>query len=96
MWKKIIIILFSLFYSNIPRENEIIWRIYPLKHASIDATNLASLQRGAKYFMNFCSGCHSLRFMSYNRLAADLKITDKTNLGINNQRLKNNLIFTEA
>src|SRR6185436_6231614 len=38
--------------------------------------NLPSLQRGARNFMAYCSGCHSLRFMRYSRLAADLKIPD--------------------
>lgn len=70
-------------------------KLYPLKHAPIDITNLASLQRGAKYFMNFCSGCHSLQFMRYNRLAADLKISDKIN-SISEQRLSSNLIFTQS
>ncbi len=35
-----------------------------------------SLQRGAKIFMNYCSGCHSLQFMRYNRMAKDIGITN--------------------
>ena len=31
--------------------------------------NKASLQRGAKYFMNYCSGCHSLKYMRMSTLA---------------------------
>jgi ubiquinol-cytochrome c reductase cytochrome c1 subunit len=38
--------------------------------------NLPSLQRGARNFMAYCSGCHSLKFMRYSRLAEDLKIPD--------------------
>jgi ubiquinol-cytochrome c reductase cytochrome c1 subunit len=34
----------------------------------------ASLQRGARNFMNYCIGCHSLKFMRYQRMADDLKI----------------------
>jgi ubiquinol-cytochrome c reductase cytochrome c1 subunit len=34
----------------------------------------ASLQRGAKTFMNYCMGCHSLKFGRYNRVAKDLNI----------------------
>ena len=34
----------------------------------------ASLQRGAKYFVNYCMGCHSLAYMRYERLADDLDI----------------------
>ena len=44
--------------------------------AGTDINNTASLQRGARSFMNYCSGCHSLRYLRYNRLAADLKIPE--------------------
>ena len=43
----------------------------PLLKAHIDLTDKASLQRGAKWYMNYCSGCHSLSYLRYNRLAAD-------------------------
>ncbi len=42
----------------------------------IDPTDQASLQRGAKYYMNYCSGCHSLQFMRYERMAKDIGLTD--------------------
>jgi ubiquinol-cytochrome c reductase cytochrome c1 subunit len=38
--------------------------------------SLPSLQRGARNFMAYCSGCHSLKYMRYSRMAADLKISD--------------------
>jgi ubiquinol-cytochrome c reductase cytochrome c1 subunit len=41
-------------------------------HNSVE--DRASLQRGARNFMNYCIGCHSLRFMRYQRMADDLKI----------------------
>jgi ubiquinol-cytochrome c reductase cytochrome c1 subunit len=37
-------------------------------------SDLASLQRGAHNFMGYCSGCHSLQYERYQRLADDLKI----------------------
>ncbi len=37
----------------------------------------ASLQRGAANFVNYCSGCHSLKYMRWSRLAADLNLSDK-------------------
>lgn len=40
-------------------------------------TSLPSLQRGARNFMAYCSGCHSLKYMRYSRMAADLKIDDQ-------------------
>lgn len=39
-----------------------------------DTVNLASLQRGAQAYMNYCSGCHSLKYLRYNRIARDLDI----------------------
>jgi ubiquinol-cytochrome c reductase cytochrome c1 subunit len=46
------------------------------REAANEPGNLPSLQRGARNFMAYCSGCHSLKFMRYSRLAADLKIPD--------------------
>jgi ubiquinol-cytochrome c reductase cytochrome c1 subunit len=34
----------------------------------------ASLQRGARNFMNYCNGCHSLKYMRYQRMADDMQI----------------------
>ncbi|MFI4955195.1 MAG: cytochrome c1, partial [Gammaproteobacteria bacterium] len=51
-----------------------------------------SLQRGAKYFMNYCSGCHSLEYIRFNRLAKDTGITDAQG-NILEDQLKKNLIF---
>ena len=46
------------------------------RKADNEIGNLPSLQRGARNFMAYCSGCHSLRFLRYSRLAEDLKIPD--------------------
>lgn len=59
-----------------------------LDKANIDLHDKASLQNGAKYFVNYCMGCHSLKFMRYNRMAEDLGIDDKT--------LRETLIFGDA
>ena len=47
------------------------------REAENEVANLPSLQRGARNFMSYCSGCHSLKYIRYSRLAEDLKITDK-------------------
>ena len=57
-----------------------------LLKADTDISNTDSLQRGARNFMNYCSGCHSLKYLRYNRLADDLKIPAK--------ELEHNLMFT--
>jgi len=51
-----------------------------------DTGNLASAQRGARNYMAYCSGCHSMKYLRYNRLAEDLKIPEDV--------LKKNLMFT--
>ena len=47
-----------------------------LDHANTDISDTASLQNGAKLFMNYCSGCHAISFMRYNRIAQDLNLSD--------------------
>lgn len=56
-----------------------------LMHARVDLSNKASLQRGARIFVNYCQGCHSAAFMRYSRMANDLGITEEV--------LKKNLMF---
>ncbi|WP_420464490.1 cytochrome c1 [Panacagrimonas sp.] len=51
-----------------------------------DVGNLPSVQRGAKYFMAYCSGCHSMQYMRYSRVAQDLQIPE--------EMLQANLMFT--
>jgi ubiquinol-cytochrome c reductase cytochrome c1 subunit len=57
-----------------------------LDTANNNIANAASLQRGAKYFVNYCLGCHSAKYVRYNRLGEDLQLTD--------QQLIDNLMFT--
>jgi ubiquinol-cytochrome c reductase cytochrome c1 subunit len=67
----------------------------PLFKAHVDVGDEAKLQRGAKIYMNYCSGCHSLRFMRYNRMATDLGLTTFAG-SIDQDLLFNNLIFTRS
>jgi len=57
-----------------------------LESAQNNIADTASLQRGAKYFVNYCLGCHSAKYVRYNRLAKDLQLTE--------QQLIDNLMFT--
>lgn len=66
-----------------------------LQKASVDLHDKAALQRGAKMYMNYCSGCHSLKYMRYNRMANDLGLIDHTG-ALDRELLVNNLIFTQA
>lgn len=67
----------------------------PLLKAPIHPNDLASLQRGAKMYINYCSGCHSLGFMRYNRAASDMGIVD-VNGKPDKAIIQDNLIFTGA
>lgn len=51
-----------------------------------------SLQRGAKYYVNYCQGCHSLSLMRYNRLAQDTRMTDRDG-NILESMVADNLVF---
>ncbi len=47
-----------------------------LPPAGTNVQDQASLQRGAKLFFNYCVGCHSLKYMRYERIAGDLGLTE--------------------
>ena len=47
-----------------------------LQQAGTDLDDRASLQRGAQLFVNYCSGCHSLKYLRYSRMAEDLGLTE--------------------
>ncbi|OGI69117.1 MAG: hypothetical protein A2W18_06145 [Candidatus Muproteobacteria bacterium RBG_16_60_9] len=51
----------------------------------IDLSDQPSLQRGARIFVNYCLSCHSAAYMRYNRMGADL--------GISEELVKENLLF---
>ena len=57
---------------------------FPLDPAP-QRTDLASLQNGAKLFVNYCLNCHSASAMRYNRL---------TDIGLSEDQIRNNLLFT--
>ncbi|NOQ80907.1 MAG: cytochrome c1 [Methylophaga sp.] len=56
-----------------------------LDPVELDLSDKASLQRGAKTFMNYCLSCHQAAYMRYNRMAQDLGLTDA--------QVKENLMF---
>jgi len=47
-----------------------------LPSSGADINNIESLQRGARNYVNYCSGCHSMKYVRYNRMATDLKIPE--------------------
>lgn len=62
---------------------------------TVNVDDKAQLQRGAKLFMNYCSGCHSLKYMRYSRMAQDLGLVT-SNGRIDEDLLQKNLVFTDS
>jgi len=52
-----------------------------IAHVKTDVSNIGSLQRGARNFVNYCMGCHSAQYVRYNRLAKDLQISEDQLIG---------------
>ena len=48
-----------------------------LEPSGIDRDNVNSLQRGARNFMNYCSGCHSAKYVRFNTLGRDLALSEE-------------------
>tara|TARA_R110000868_G_scaffold318028_1_gene578800 strand:- start:13976 stop:14704 length:729 start_codon:yes stop_codon:yes gene_type:complete len=68
---------------------------WPLQTPAINIHNTASLQRGARDFMNRCAGCHSLQAMTYEQMGRAAGIVNEDN-DVYENLVKDNLIFTGA
>jgi len=53
--------------------------------APVNTSDHASLQNGARLFVNYCLNCHSAAYMRYNRLQ---------DIGFTTEQIKDNLLFT--
>lgn len=62
--------------------------VFPDEPFKAQLNDQASLQNGARLFVQYCFGCHSLKYQRYNRMARDL--------GIEEDVLKRDFIFTGA
>lgn len=82
--KKLIIALVMVTFTSLASAS---MKVH-MDEANIDLHDKASLQRGAKLFVNYCLNCHSAAYMRYNRAGKDLGISDKL--------VKENLIFSDA
>jgi len=83
--KKILITLLAALGFSLPAHaaggDGPAWDKFPTERV----TNLASLQNGAKLFVNHCLNCHAAAFMRFNRLQ---------DIGLTEAQIKNNLLFT--
>ncbi len=55
-----------------------------LDPAPVHRLDTDSLQRGARNFVNYCMGCHSAKYMRFERL---------TDIGLTEDQIKSNLMF---
>jgi len=59
-----------------------------LEKANVNPADQASLQKGARTFINYCLNCHNAAFMRYNRMAQDL--------GLSEEEVTKNLMFAST
>lgn len=57
----------------------------PLASTPKNVSDMASLQNGAKLFVNYCLSCHAATSMRYNKL---------TDIGLTEEEITRNLLFT--
>ena len=66
-----------------------------VQQAGTDLNDKASLQRGAGLYMNYCSGCHSLKYLRYARIGEDLGLSEEdvqANLNFNGGKIGDHVI----
>ena len=59
-----------------------------LESAGINIRDTAAVQRGAKWFVNYCFSCHSASYMRYKRMSDDL--------GLDEEMVEKNLVFADV
>lgn len=69
--------------GTVQAASDIDWEMEPFDS---DIENMPSLQNGMRLYVNYCLGCHSLKFQRYERTADDLQIPHELAL--------ENLVFT--
>ena len=77
--KKLLFLLWALPVAAFANESSV-----HLDKAPINVNDDASLQRGARVFINYCLTCHSANYMRYNRM---------TDIGLTEKQIKDNLLF---
>ena len=76
---KIFIIIFSIYFapSVFSAESAPCGDYGECDDYSYDLYNNESLQKGLATYINYCYGCHSLKYSRWGRIAADLEIPEE-------------------
>jgi ubiquinol-cytochrome c reductase cytochrome c1 subunit len=61
---------------------------FALESAGNDVADIASLQRGARNFVNYCMGCHSAKYIRFSKLQETLHLTE--------EQIQENLMFAAS
>jgi ubiquinol-cytochrome c reductase cytochrome c1 subunit len=83
MMKKLLLTIaaaFALLQGVHAAEGGVAWDRFPTQKL----TDTASLQHGAKLFVNYCLNCHAASYMRYNRMR---------DIGLTDEQIKANLMF---
>ncbi|MDX2427962.1 MAG: cytochrome c1 [Xanthomonadales bacterium] len=88
MKKLATILLFAVFLLPLSSVTVLASGAAGVEHSGANINDTASLQRGAKWYVNYCLGCHSISYMRYNRMAEDLDLTE--------EMVMENLVFSNA
>jgi ubiquinol-cytochrome c reductase cytochrome c1 subunit len=75
-----LLLAFGVIAPAVASENSVPWDRFPYAKMS----DMASLQNGARLFVNYCLNCHSAAYMRYNRMR-DLQLTE--------EQIKRNFLF---
>ena len=72
----LILVLTILPLRAVGAESEFQCGSIPCDEIQVNPRDQASLQHGAMLYVNYCLGCHSLKYARYNRVASDLGIPE--------------------
>ena len=75
-----LLLAFGFIAGAAANEGGYTWDKFPTEKMS----DMASLQHGAKLFVNYCLNCHSANYMRYNRMH---------DIGLSDAEIKKNLLF---
>jgi ubiquinol-cytochrome c reductase cytochrome b subunit len=72
----VVLVLVFIPVTAVGAEGEYSCGLIECESIQVDPSDKASLQSGAKWYMNYCFGCHALQYSRYERVARDLDIPE--------------------
>lgn len=76
--KKLILALFLVFAPTVVMASGGgCGELHECEKAPVDLRNKESLQHGAQLFLSYCAGCHSAKYLRYERMSQDLGISPR-------------------